>query len=400
MGDRRMAVSGLRATFARIKTWVKADKFVTDVACVSATLCISLYVIDFSARSEHIIATAAIVFALLVIPRNPKVGVAIVVFFGAMSEAFLLTSPIIRLLAITVSCLLFGYMKTSQWRSLLSPFILWGVMCTSYVRDNTLDISLATASAALVLLPWLVGRFIRRKDAYIADIHARHQLEQLQAELERKNRDNKLARLIHDSVTNDLSAILLISEQLTDEDKKDVSETIAMRARNALKEVHRVIDILDEVKTTHNTLDNSGATDETLTVQGLTQLCAENDLELASLGYTGQSKVIIRTVVPIATCPEVIKELLGELYVNIVRHCKSGKDEYSLVILIEETGTRIIQTNTCRAGVQHFSGIPSGKGLDMYRSALQSQGGKMYTNYQDDTWLINCWIPWSGLELL
>lgn len=393
-------MSGLRAALARSKTWVKADKFVAEAACVSATLCIFLYIIDFSAKPEHIIATAAIVFALLVIPRNPKVGVVIAVVFAVVSEVFLLTSPIIRLLAVTVSCLLVGYMKTSQWHSLLSPFILWGAMCASYMRANTLDTSLVAASAALVLLPWLVGRFIYRTNVHIADMHARHQLEQLRMELERKNRDNKLARLIHDSVTNDLSAILLLAEQLSGEDKEDVNEAIAVRARNALKEVHRVIDILDEVKTTHNTLDNSGTTGARLTIQGLTQLCAENDLELASLGYTGQSKVIIRTDAPVVTCPEVIKELLVELYANIVRHCKSGEDEYSLVILIEETGTRIIQTNTCRAGVQHFSDIPSGKGLDMYHSTLQSQGGKMHTNYQDDAWLVNCWLPRSSFEIL
>lgn len=359
---------------------------VGSVSCVAISVCDDIY--EYNVFTT-IIFTMLAVLSLMVMVPFPRVGaimsiiMAMVIDIGPMYWV----SSFLAMVLLVCSCLVGGYSERSDWRSMCLVVAACGTMTAFALwRASYFELFALVLYGGLGVLPWLMGRSLRRGAVEKEAMRIRFELEKTRMRLDEQRRDAALARQIHDSVTNDLSAILLLvgSASLNDANKEEQDE-IKTYASSALGNVHHVIDLL-------NARSDGEPNSENPTLQDVIAFCRAKDAELAKRGLSGAATVVGEARIS-GDRLRLVMELLGEIYANILRHCTPQADEYAVMLRCTEEGVRLVQTNSCKNGVRHVRGVPSGKGLQMYRAEIEAIGGVMHSLHQDGGWILNCEIP-------
>ena len=388
-------MSGIRSGSSPIRPYLRLlaqRRFVAMTAAAGAVCCVMIDVAgDVNKYGTHtvILFTALSVLSLMSLVPFPRIGailtmlVALVIDIGPSDWV----NSFLGAVLIVCASLTLGHNESShRWGFYFVTSVCVIMTALALWRLHTFEAFALILYGSLGMLPWLMGRSLQRAETQKAALRTRFELEKTTMRLEEQRRNMALARRIHDSVTNDLSTILLMAnsadrEGMTASEQREVISHI----RSALKNVHQVIDLL-------NTSSNRRPEQDPVTLHKVAEFCRDKDSHLRKHGFSGTS-----TVMGDSTTRNIhmslVMELLNELYANILRHCTPSVDEYAIVIRCDSEGLRLVQTNSCNDGVQHVQGLPSGKGLDMYQSEIERTGGSMHTSYEDGSWTLNCMIP-------
>lgn len=260
----------------------------------------------------------------------------------------------------------------------------------SYTQDTaSFNIEIAMTSLLLCCLPWLAGRLSLSHSKTKQHIQAKFELQIAERRLNQSRRDNALARQIHDAVSNDLSRIIMLAN--THVDDADYV-TIAHQAQNALQHVHEVIDMLDSASSTNVQEKQEPDINNLVFLDELQQQCTNWDSYLQEKGIRGLFTITHDDECIDKHCKECAKSIIHEAYTNILRHCQKD-DEYYFDIKIDKRGIYITQTNSCNHGQSGIPGAHSGKGLELHRRDVELLGGKFTTSFEDNTWVLNAFIP-------
>lgn len=207
----------------------------------------------------------------------------------------------------------------------------------------------------------------------------RMQLQESERQLQQKKKDEALAQMLHDSITGDLSLIMLAASgpEQTDKDK----DLILSLSQEALRKTHAVIELLEE---------NRHQTETPALCHGsdIRNLCCEKDAQMQQIGHTGEAHVIGDQNIPVN---DECMQLIQELYANILRHCRNST--YTFAIKISEEGVSITQTNTCNDELQLQT--HGGKRLELHRKTIEGLGERFTAARVEDSWTVSAWIPSS-----
>lgn len=250
----------------------------------------------------------------------------------------------------------------------------------------------------------------------------RAQAERLRAEqeLERKRRNETIAKNIHDSLTGNLSYIALLAQRELarleseetdgDGDNKDGNNgkeaadtwrSVERNANDALRGVRRVIGLLDAEDA--GTYDGDG---EERSFEGIMRIA---EPKLADLGIHGKTVILDRSGggKPDGERREAAYALVEEVYANLMRHCAAGENAYFLRVETTDEGTTIAEANALRSdGPANGDGqghgydrdraarLPeSGTGLVRHARAIQRLGGTCDYRADGGEWLLSAFIP-------
>lgn len=374
--------------------------FVAEITVLASLVCVLGPLLGYS-QSFNVIGVCLSITAaagLCLMLRYFLFGVVLASSCALLGEVTTVGYAVSFFVVMLSICTAWGYSQKNIRRSILLPLILSSALAISWwFKNRGLDFEASIIYFSLCFLPWMAGRTIRRKNEANELLEAKYKLEKVESELSRRKRESNLAKDMHDSVSNDLSTILLLMEGNQESFSKEQVEIIAERSRHALNEVHRIIDILgsEEQSDRGAHARNQVACSNLMSVSDLQQWCEQKDKDLSCVGLTGASRVSVEgdSLFKSTHIPSELHGLIEEIYANIIRHCTPNQDEYSIIIHVGLDGWRIIQTNTCLSGVKRLIGVPSGKGLALHKAAIENAGGTLTTNFEDSTWMLNCWIP-------
>lgn len=328
----------------------------------------------------------------VVIIWNTTVGVSVALIAYLCSQFINTGMEFCKMVVLVCSMLIVSYSAKRAFVPAVLSLVMFIVLVWRLSGDGgTIDGFDAAIAFCFCFIPYFASRLALTQARENSLTVERLQLRQAEQELAIQRRDNQLSRQIHDAVSNDLSRIIMLADSHRDDPNYG---EITERAREALRQVHCVIDLLDSHPATSSSTDNPTEvnTSETSLHEAIKKECQHWDEELHQADFLGTSTVLGEGSLD-KRREQCIRTTVQEAYTNILRHCSAHDDEYSMTIRISEAGVRIMQTNSCRHGVQSVRGVPSGKGLKLHRDEVYALGGQFITSYEDGTWLLNVYVP-------
>lgn len=315
----------------------------------------------------------------------------------------------------------------------------FGLMPAPYPGSDTADawpaskpgeiLMFAAVAALLYVVLFGIGMLMRNRDDKRARRLAEERLRWTRARMVGRQRDAELAAAIHDSVTNDLSYMALMADQLgliaatlpRNEDTALVVETsraLRERSRHALQAVHEVIDLLEE------RAPSGGVVSRTALQAAVETLMRDEDAKLRDMGIegfgrfeSGESGESVQSgeshgsgepdgaddsdgLGVAASVDAAVRDaaigMIGEIYANLVRHCRPHADNYALTVILGRSAMRIEESNGYDARRSHaeaLDGVRSGRGLGLHRSVIESLGGLIETSGAHGVWRIAVTLP-------
>ncbi|MFQ9709214.1 MAG: sensor histidine kinase [Bifidobacterium dentium] len=202
-------------------------------------------------------------------------------------------------------------------------------------------------------------------------------------------RNMRLARRLHDDLTNNLASIGMLCEahllSCSDPDERLLLTSIRDKTRESVSCAHEVIDTLRGKPTGSRLLYETGRVGQT--IRGLVEA---RQAELRRHGFEGSASVTIDpdAVLPMAVADEIVS-LLAEVYSNIRAHASPTDGGFSLELAVSDDGIRLVQMNMCRPDDRTVSG----RGLQLHRHIIATLGGTLSTSLEDDVWTLKAHIP-------
>lgn len=225
--------------------------------------------------------------------------------------------------------------------------------------------------------------------------------------MQRLLRDTQLARDMHDSLTNDLSAIMLTcDEQLAvvrrgeDRNVEQAWRFTRERAEDALHCAHDVIDVLRGSAVSR---ENS----ERMPLHALSDVLDDNSRQLEARGFHGEIIVqpqgaLEREYCDSAESYQEIRSIIGEMFHNILWHADASEG-YVIRIVVGSQFMRITEMNKKQANCADLQQnvhrknqgrkAESGRGLGMHSRIIAQLGGQMRTSCEQDIWTLFVSIP-------
>ena len=207
--------------------------------------------------------------------------------------------------------------------------------------------------------------------------------------LSQLERETLIASRLHDTLTNNLSTMITMSElrrlETTDSADLEYIDVIIGRARDSLDQAHAIIDML-------HGHEPARVTDIGTLASCLRDSAAALDAELARHGMHGDARVIVRSEA-ISCAPDVSDEVCGlltELGNSLLRY---GTGTYMVCIELDRT-IHVCAMN--EIGGHDDVAHRSGRGLSLHRETVERMGGKMRWGRDGDVWTVSVRIPCRG----
>ncbi|OZG62355.1 Two-component sensor protein [Bifidobacterium lemurum] len=220
-----------------------------------------------------------------------------------------------------------------------------------------------------------------------------------------------VARIVHDSVTGDLSNIARIAQQrirrVESEEDREAWRQINDRSLRVLDSVYAVIRQLSDEDETELSSER-GRTDGRRFVDVLRERTDEWTAVLAQSGFIGVSRVIDHVHGPQFDNPSDIRErracvldMLDEAYANIVRHGTPGQEAFTVVVTVDKNQIEIVATNPL-ADDERLDEVgdpvdsppmTGGHGLKMHRAEVERLGGVLSADAEDEHWILYVRVP-------
>ena len=221
----------------------------------------------------------------------------------------------------------------------------------------------------------------------------------------------EVARMIHDSVTGDLSNIARVSQRQLrrcgDPEQAEAWRQINEQSRRVLDGVHAVI---RQLSTTDDDANASGGGDEGLS-ETLHERVAAWSRRLSEAGIRGDARVIdhIHRPMPFggkdaAARQSCLLAIIDETFTNIMRHGRRGDAVYTVAITLGERHAEIVGMNELPDGerdngdIDAILDLPGGNGLRLHREEIEGLGGTMSVGQEDDSWVLYARVPYADPE--
>ena len=289
------------------------------------------------------------------------------------------------------SCLVWGVLSflLSPWMTLLAQSCNVLLLSLTVLRDTS-EPRAVIAVLVMQIAATVAGYALRR---HRLDDTAREQRLRLRTTQERiaiLERNMRLARRLHDDLTNNLASIGMLCEahllSCSDPDERLLLTSIRDKTRESVSCAHEVIDILrGQTGPDPASCTRPGGWGQT--IRGLVEA---RQAELRRHGFEGSASVTIDpdAVLPMAVADEIVS-LLAEVYSNIRAHASPTDGGFSLELAVSDDGIRLVQMNMCRPDDRTVSG----RGLQLHRHIIATLGGTLSTSLEDDVWTLKAHIP-------
>lgn len=208
--------------------------------------------------------------------------------------------------------------------------------------------------------------------------------------LEAYQRDIAVASRIHEAVSGNLARIMLESQHLSDEGdektRRGVAE-IGHDAEQALRDVHAVIDYLDDDGTHTRKLPQASY------METLESVVHAGDRRLHAQGIQGESVIQGMCMAAVDDRCMLSLEVLRETYTNIEKHARHEGDGYRLTVVVTGSRFMLSQTNSLPQEVGWMEQPQSGRGLELLAKRIRNYGGEMRWSKDEDIWSLFCELP-------
>ena len=225
----------------------------------------------------------------------------------------------------------------------------------------------------------------------------------------------KVARIVHDSVTGDLSNISRFAQQQIrhseSEQDREAWGLVNDRAMRVLDSVYAVIRQLSagEEATDPAYTQDDAVEDKRKFVEVLRDKTDEWAAELEQSGFNGECKVIDHVHGVQSDDPDDIQErracvlaILDELFANIIRHGRPGDEAFTVVVTVEKNQIEIVSANpllddkdedAAAAELSMAPTFPGGHGLRMHREETERLGGVFSADAEEGQWILYARVP-------
>lgn len=269
----------------------------------------------------------------------------------------------------------------------LSGITLLVLFIVSFEERGQVDVLVVVAFFQVV--SGLAGYAIRQRRLRAQARRRDLQMQTDELRLSQLERETLIASRLHDTLTNNLSTMITMSElhrlETTDSAELEYIDVISGRARDSMNQAHAVIDML-------RGHEPARVTDIGTLASCLRDSAAALDAELARHGMHGDTRVIARSEA-ISCTPNVSDEVCGlltELGNNLLRY---GTGTYMVCIELDHT-IHVCAMN--EIGGHDDVVHRSGRGLSLHRETVERMGGKMRWGRDGDVWTVSVRIPCCG----
>ena len=258
----------------------------------------------------------------------------------------------------------------------------------------------------LLLLMLFFSIISRRRSQLIAAKQEMDRADELKRRVE-------TARMVHDSVTGDLSNIARIAQRqirlASSPHEREVWEQVNDRSIRVLDSVHAVIRQLNTDDQSRSL--RSQAKDTSYPDQLRRQLRQWQD-RLDSAGIRGRARVIDHVHHPtenpsedLVQRRECVNDIVNEACANIMKHGMPGDDAYAVTVTVEEQQIEVVATNTMFTDEQRFDEagkpivepvLPGGNGIKLHRERIESLGGVLSADSEEGKWILYARVPRTG----
>ncbi|NEG96884.1 hypothetical protein GFD17_09005 [Bifidobacterium sp. SMB2] len=284
---------------------------------------------------------------------------------------------------------------------------------TAGASPNTMDWSTTPDSPITTLLAVTSMLFMYAFVSYGMYAKGRDRLRIGERERRRMTRqitqtrlNQRLAGMIHDSVTNDLSQVVMLSYQAraqfdasSNPQLTATMDAIDQRTHAALDGIHKVIDLLLDGERDDNShaeeQAGAGTRDGSMAdgIAALKRMVDVEETKLHELGYHGATHWKGSAPASDPSHLDLVGNLLKEIYANILRHCTPGDDTYDVFVTVDDATMRITEVNPVHETPEAMQGLRSGRGLGLHCAAVEAVGGEFNTGIQDGAWTIDALVP-------
>ncbi|KAB8290985.1 hypothetical protein DSM100685_1247 [Bifidobacterium avesanii] len=219
-------------------------------------------------------------------------------------------------------------------------------------------------------------------------------------------RNSEFARILHDTVMNDLSVIAMTADVCLDGTSRETAvpgdearywAIVRDRSRAGWTALRGLLDRLRADEDDGSALAGNAAGFMT----ALRRECADFQSSLAAAGMVGESAVSGECHAIDASSAVETLSLIRQCRSNVLRHARGVGRRYALHVVIGERSVTVTQTNGMNAvanahmvGERRGSGwLAAGHGLALHRQLLEHCGGTLECGPRDGQWELHAVIP-------
>ena len=258
--------------------------------------------------------------------------------------------------------------------------------------------------AFLLFLVVFFGYSSRQRTEYLETKVKAEQAAELRRRVE-------VARLIHDSVTGDLSNIARVAQRqtriTTSGPDREVWRMVNERTIRVLDSVHAVIRQLSNQSSEHDVVQPSSP-DAPRGEGFMPELRTRVDRNIKRLdeaGFHGQVRVIDHARYVNDEDPKDVSQrtscvlhLVDEVFANILRHGQPGADSYQVTITCENSQVEVVSVNPIMSDqnaemIDDAFNLPGGEGLRFHRGEVERLGGVLSADEEDGEWVVYARVP-------
>lgn len=334
-----------------------------------------------------LLITLTVVGASMLMAFTPRFGAwTLMILWAALQIGLPSMTPFSSLFAVMMAAMALSYLRTRQ---ALAAGLVAAISTTISLMmrpgDGQQMVILCVTVALLLIALWF-GMSLRWREE-----REREQLER--ARLLRRLGNTRVAEELHHSVANDLTGILLLTQQLH-HDARQTAETsqqtaqddrtidlLEQTAQTSLAKVRHIIASLDE--------DGSDVVQEpaqpltaSITLNEISTLMAAQDRRLHAAGMDGMGMSNGERACAIS--PErkaMLLDMIHEMYGNALKHADSHGG-YCIAVTLGAQMVTIAASNACRKGISEDN-LAHGTGLRRCREAAERCGGEFRNGIED-----------------
>ena len=320
------------------------------------------------------------------IPLFPTLISCIIVVY----YMFCLISPDFDASSITLgSCLAIFLvcLRLPTWAATALTLSMFGVLSAVEINEHV-HFGAWVIVTVIQAFCCVAGFAVKQRRQAVSDRERNLYLQSLHSRLEQSEREIRIARHLHDTLTNNLSAIIATSNlQMKKSDDDDVIQYASFvhdRAVASMQKAHEIIDMLR-----HPRNEDSATADMTSMMRyvRITSESVKNELE--SNGLHGEIVITDKTEHPNLSTSEVfweICDLINELGHNIARY---GSGNYVITLDFSEVCTLVAMNEINAHPVAHRSG----RGLSLHKKTISILGGVIQWHKDNGMWVVQARIP-------
>lgn len=269
--------------------------------------------------------------------------------------------------------------RDKKLQAISAAFIMGGISYYKYYRSsggNYNPSGIIAISLLFILIGYQANNYNRRNQ----------ELRKTQKIKELELKEN-ISINLHDSITNQLSYIILLAETKINENTEQSStySMIERSAQSALQSTHQIINMLID--------GNSNSTNSIQWVEKIHELTVQYTDKLAAINIHGKTSIQWAGIASLSREQQsYVFSLLEEIYFNILKHC-TKQCEYFITVKKIDDLVCINEMNTIDAGKKPLPIFQSGRGLASRKKQIEAFDGTLEFGQENMIWTLHARMP-------